>query len=236
MNKRLDWPEKGGSRAKERRERKKRAKPFAGMATGSWTPSNITSLKREIYIKATDYGTVHHIHLQNLLIHDVNGDLKDKNNGGIFYEITGSSKPTKFDDFLIDGCHIYDVDRTGFSNRSSWQTRTFTVNTNWYPSTNVVIRGNLIERTGNNGLIVRVCDGALVEHNVLKQCSIKGSGSAMFPFNCDNTIVQYNEAYQTVYNPGDADASGFDSDQQCLSTVLARPSIHLTRSLHLVGR
>jgi len=24
MNKRLDWPEKGGSRAKERRERKKR--------------------------------------------------------------------------------------------------------------------------------------------------------------------------------------------------------------------
>ncbi len=178
-----------------------------------------TSLKRGIYIKATNYGTVHHIHLQNLLIHDVNGDLKDKDNGGIFYEITGSSKPTKFDDFLIDGCHIYDVDRTGISNRSSWQTRTFAANTNWYPSTNVVIRYNLIERTGNNGLIVRVCDGALVEHNVFKQCSLKGNGSTMFPFNCDNTVVQYNEAYQTVYNPGDADASGFDSDYRCKNSI-----------------
>lgn len=178
-----------------------------------------TSLKRGVYIKAKDFGTVHHIHLQNLLIHDINGDLTDKDNGGIFCEITGNAKPTKFDDLLIDDCHIYDVDRTGISNSSSWETRTFTTSTNWYPSTNVVIRDNLIERAGNNGLIVRVCDGALIEHNIFRQCSLKGSGNAMFPFNCDNTLVQYNEACQTVYNPGDADASGFDSDYRCKNSI-----------------
>jgi len=178
-----------------------------------------TNLKRGVYVKAKDYGTVHHIHLVNLVIHDINGDLGDKDNGGIFFEIKGSSRQTKFDDFLIDSCHIYDVDRTGISNHSSWDTRTFTTNTDWYPSTNVVIRNNVIERAGNNGLIVRVCDGALIEHNVFKRCSLKGSGNAMFPFNCDNTIVQYNEAYLTVYNPGDNDASGFDSDYRCKNSI-----------------
>jgi len=178
-----------------------------------------TKLKRGVYVGATDYGTLRHIHLVNLIIHDINGDLNTKDNGGIFYEITGHSTPTRFDDFLIEGCHIYDIDRTGISNQSSWQTRTLTTNTNWYPSTNVVIRDNVIERAGNNGLIVRVCKGAVIEHNVFKECSLKGSGNAMFPFNCDNTLVQYNEACYTVRNPGDVDAGGFDSDYRCKNSI-----------------
>ncbi len=109
-----------------------------------------TKLRRGVYIGATDYGTLRHIHLVNLIIHDINGDLKTKDNGGIFYEITGHSTPTRFDDFLIEGCHIYDIDRTGISNRSSWETRTLTTNTNWYPSTNVVIRDNVIVNDGGN--------------------------------------------------------------------------------------
>ena len=80
----------------------------------------------------------------DLVIHDVNNDLSDKDNGGIFFEITGSSTVTTFNDFLIEGCYIHDIDVTGISNKSSWDTRSFTTNTDWYPSTNVVIRNNTI--------------------------------------------------------------------------------------------
>jgi hypothetical protein len=179
-----------------------------------------TSLKIGVYVLASNVGTVHHIHLKNLVIHDINGNLDEKNNGGIFLEITGSSTPTRFNDLLIEGCYIYNIDRTGISNVSSWDTRSLTTNTNWYPSTNVVIRNNMIERSGNNGLILRVCDGGLIEHNLFRECSLKGTGNAVFPFNCDNTLIQFNEACNTVYNIGDVDASGFDSDYRCKNTII----------------
>ncbi len=178
------------------------------------------SWKRGVLIGAKDFGAVHHIHLINLVIHDVNGTLDTKDNGGIFLNITGSSKETYFDGILIEGCHIYDVDRTGISNKSEWDTRTLTSNTNWVASLNVVIRNNLLERIGQNGLIVRVAKSPLIEYNIFKECSIKGSGNSNFPFNCDDVVIQYNEAYLTKYNNGDNDSGGFDSDYRCKNTII----------------
>ena len=77
-----------------------------------------TSLKIGVCIEARNFGTVDHIHLQNLVINDINNDLSDKDNGGIFFEITGSSTVTTFNDFLIEGCYIHDIDVTGISNKS----------------------------------------------------------------------------------------------------------------------
>jgi hypothetical protein len=181
--------------------------------------NNDTRLKRGVYIFAENVGTLHHIHLKNLFINDVNGDMSTKHNGGIFFEVKGNSLKTRFDDFLIEGCQIVDVDRTGISNLSSWWDRTLNNDDEWYPSTNVVIRNNWIENTGANGLIIRVAVKPLIEHNVFKHCSLKGSGNAMFPFNCDDALFQYNEAYLTVFNTGDDDAGGFDSDWQCKRTI-----------------
>ena len=176
-------------------------------------------LKRGICIAAEDYGAVHHIHLLNLVVHDVNGTLKTKDNGGIFFEVLGKAKQTYFDDFLIEGCHVYETDRTGISNTSSWWERTLSDNMEWIPSLNVVIRNNVIEKSGQNGVIVRCSKRPVIEYNIFKDNGAKGSGNAMFPFNCDDALIQFNEAYGTVYNPGDVDASGFDSDWQCKNSL-----------------
>ncbi len=178
-----------------------------------------SGLKRGVYVVAQDYGAVHHIHLRNLVVHDVNGTLESKHNGGIFFEVLGDAKETYFDDFLIEGCHVYGTDRTGVSNKSTWDRRTFTDNGNWVPSLNVVIRNNVIENSGQNGLIIRCADGAVVEYNVFKGNGAKGTGNAMYPFSCDNTLVQFNESYGTVRNPGEVDGGGFDSDWQCKNSV-----------------
>jgi len=189
----------------------------------NYNTNDPTSYKRGVYIKASDYGEVCHIHLKNLDIHDINGSIapgnSSKHNGGIFFEITGSSTPTSFNDVLIENCHIYDVDRTGISLNSSFSTRTIDTNTNWTPSRNIAIRNNMIERTGGNGLIWRVSHRPLVEYNVFHECATKLSGNAMFFFNCDSALAQFNEAYLTVYNPGDTDAGAFDADFRCKNTI-----------------
>jgi len=191
----------------------------------NYDPLNSVSFKRGIYVRAEDYGSVTCLHFTNLSIHDVNGNMASgdaspsKDNGGIFFQVTGDRIPTYFEDILISRCHIYDVDRTGIALKSSWEKRTLEENINWTPSRNVVIRNNMIEKTGGNGLIWRVSLKPLVEHNVFKECAEELSGNAMFFFNCDSAIAQYNEAYLTVYEPGETDGSGFDADYRCKHTI-----------------
>ena len=183
------------------------------------TSETDTVIRRGVHVVGQDYGTLHNIKLINLNVHDVKGAITLKEAGGIYCEIVGTSIQTKFDSLIIEGCRIVDVDRTGVSNESTWATRTLTTNINWYPSTNYIFRNNWVERSGGNGLITRVAVNPLIEHNVFKQCGLKTSGNAMFVFNCDDALVQFNESYLTVYNEGDADASGFDADYRCKRSV-----------------
>ena len=196
-----------------------------------------------IYIEGKDCGTLHDIHLINLEICDVNGDMSTKHNGGIFAEITwnedkSSRVKSNFDGLYTEGCYIHHVDRTGWSNTSVWWNRSLKSKWgemladgelhNWYPSQKVIFRNNKFERSGANALIVRVAKSPLVEHCLFTHNGWKGSGNASFPFNCDDALFQYNEACCTVYNTEadswnnrkDADAGGFDSDWKCKNTVI----------------
>ncbi len=178
---------------------------------------NDDNLKRAIYISAKDVGEIKHIRMRNLHIHDINSTLgpnqfPSKNGGGIFCEITGDAEPAWFDDLLVEGCYIHDVDRGGVSNISTWRSRTYYDDTGWVPSLNLVVRNNVFENIGGNALIVRVSKDALVEHNTFIGNGSKISGNAMFVAFSDDAVVQYNEAYGQVYEPGETDAAGFDGD------------------------
>lgn len=181
------------------------------------------AFRKAIYVHAEDMGAVRHLVFRRLEISDVNGAMEPdaaKNNGGMFIDITGSSKLTYFDTLIIEYCYIHDVDRTGISNRSSWSDRTLNNNVNWVPSKSIIIRFNTFERTGGNGLIVRVAEKPLMEHNLFTHCAIKGSGNACFSFNTNDALWQFNEACYTKYNTGDDDAGGFDSDYDSKNTIL----------------
>ncbi|CAH8284122.1 hypothetical protein EV196_103316 [Mariniflexile fucanivorans] len=203
----------------------------------------VNSPKMGIYIEGKDCGTLHDIHLINLEICDISGDMSTKNNGGVFAEISWSEDEAKrvksnFDGFYTEGCYIHDIDRTGWSNISVWDRRSLKSKWgdtlangkihNWYPSEHVIQRNNKYERAGANALIVRVAKAPLVEHCVFKYNGLKGSGNASFPFSCDDALFQYNEASYTFYNTEatswdgkkDVDAGGFDSDWNCKNTII----------------
>lgn len=181
------------------------------------------AFRRAIYIRAEDMGASRHIVFRRLEVSDVNGSMTPdiaKNNGGIFFEVSGSAKPTWFDTLVVEDCYIHDVDRTGISNRSTWDTRSLTNNVDWVGSRNVVMRNNIISNTGGNGMIVRVAKNPLMEYNLFTHCGLKGSGNASFSFNTDSATWQFNESCYTKFNSGDEDAGGFDSDYNSKYTII----------------
>jgi hypothetical protein len=190
------------------------------------TAKDIPSIRRGICYLAEDMGEVNHVYFRNINFQNItgnrgkdDGDLFAKRNAGLALEITGNNTPTYMNGYLIEGCRFYRVGRHGAVNQSAWSKRTLTTNTNWVPSKNVVIRKNIFEETSSDGLIVRVADSPLMEYNLFKKCSKELSGNASFSFNCDNALWQYNEACYTVYNTGDMDAAGFDSDFKSKNTI-----------------
>lgn len=185
--------------------------------------------RRGVEIRARDAGWLRGIHLHDLHIHDINGppanfpdgEPQRKNFGGIMLLIEGTEKPTAWDGVLIEGCHIHDVSATGLATASSWARGHRTNDpATWFPSRRVVIRHNLFERTARDGVIVRASVAPLVEHNRFLECAIEANGVGCFAFDCDDAVFQFNEAAHTRYNPGDTDASGFDSDWNCRRTVI----------------
>ena len=184
--------------------------------------STSTATKRGVYVTAKDLGIVHNITLKNLSVHEVLGSYySDVTAGGIFCEITGSKTPTWYDSLLIDNCHVYNVDRTGISNQSSWNgPRTINSNSKWYPSTNLRVQNCEVDSSGSNSIIVRAAKAPLIQYNKVIKSSIRYSGNSIFVFECDDALIQYNEGSFNVFNPGDADASAFDGDYHCHRTII----------------
>lgn len=89
--------------------------------------------------------------------------------------------PSKYDNISISGCTFERVDRSAIKLVSSqwcnqWEKNDPGVPVHWYPSTNVVVEGNYMEYIGGDGITVRDTDGALIEHNLAKDCRFQNTG------------------------------------------------------------
>jgi hypothetical protein len=154
------------------------------------------------------FGPMRHIRLSHLFVHDVNGDLRKSREGcGIFFESRGANE-SHFDDLLIENCHLVRTDRNGICQRNGGRTR----------SLRVVIRGNLLEDIGGDGIKPWGSDGALVEHNVVRGARMRCEDAAagIWPFDCDDTVIQFNEVSGVK---GVRDGQAFDSDYRCRRSI-----------------
>ena len=154
-------------------------------------------------------GAMRHIHLRNLFVHDVNGDLRKEQEGcGIYFESRGRNQ-SHFDDLLIEGCHVVRTDRNGICQRNGSRTR----------SLHVVIRSNLLEDIGGDCIKIWGSEGALVEHNTVRggrtRCEDYAAG--IWPFDSDDTVIQFNEVSGMK---GTKDGQGFDADYRCRRTLI----------------
>ncbi len=186
---------------------------------------------RAINVSISDFGTASGIEIKDCYIHDINGNINLKWNGGIFFDVKAGTEdgklkgiPSKYDGILISGCTFERVDRSAIKLVSSawcnqWEANSPGIPVNWYPSTNVVVKDNYMEYIGGDGITVRDTDGALIEHNLAKDCRYQETGYnvGIWPFEAANTVLQYNEAYNTH---GVQDGQGLDCDHASSNSVM----------------
>ncbi len=167
---------------------------------------NGESVRRGVHIFLDNFGTAKHIVVAGMYIHDVAGTNANKDNGGIIFRTNGDRTPSRFDGLTIERNIIWKVDRSAIAAQSYHWSRA-----HWFPSLNVVIRDNLIEDIGGDGIVPWATDGALVEHNIARNCNRRaGSYNAgIWPWSTDNSLFQLNEASLTRTT---LDGQGFDSD------------------------
>lgn len=171
------------------------------------------SVRRGVHIFLDNFGTAKHIIIAGMYIHDVNGTNTKKDNGGIIFRTSGTRTPSRFDGLTIERNVIWRVDRSAIAGESYHWSRA-----NWFPSLNVVIRDNLVDDIGGDGIVPWATDGVLVEHNIARNCNCRaGSYNAgIWPWSADNSLFQLNEASLTRTTH---DGEGFDSDFNSRNTL-----------------
>jgi hypothetical protein len=173
-----------------------------------------TPPRRGVHIVADNVGTLTNILVSDLLIHDVNGTQRIKDNGGIVFTTRGERIASRFDGLRIERNIIWRVDRSGIVAQSYHARRN-----RWFPSVNVVIRDNWLGDLGGDGITPWATDGCLVEHNIVQGANERAGtyNAGIWPWSTDNTVMRLNRAsgVKTLL-----DGQGFDSDYNSHNTLL----------------
>ncbi|MGZ0014778.1 right-handed parallel beta-helix repeat-containing protein [Yeosuana sp. AK3] len=173
--------------------------------------------RRGVIIRAENFGDCHHIILDSLEIHHVNGSLVKKDGGGsaILWENFGEKIPTRFVNLIIQNSYLHHTGRNGINSKGN------TSRDKWFPSTGVIIRNNLLEHIPGDGIVPIGCEGAIIENNVLRDfpdiLSHEEAAAGIWPWSSDNTLIQYNEVSG---HKAKWDGQGFDSDYNCIGTTI----------------
>ena len=194
--------------------------------------------RRGVVIALEDYGQGDYYRLEGLDIHDVYGEGKKDlgGSGGIQLEVYASDdpaerEPTWFNDVTIENNVVENVNRSGINMSTAWKCR---IEQGWdgcppedrdalpwTPSTGLVIRNNTVTNVGGDGIVVQMNTGALVEHNTVSDVANlpNGSNAAVWAWNADYTLFQYNEVFDTKRLPDNNDGNSFDADYGTTGTV-----------------
>lgn len=182
--------------------------------------------RRGVYVLNEEKGILNHIYIKNLNIHDVDGVYTTRS-GGIIFDSVGSWVPSAFNDVLIDGNTLTDVDaygiyissncilRYGMGDLWEWVPKPYGP---WTPSTNVKISNNTVVRAATGGIAWNVTDGAVVEHNTVQEATYLATNASIWWAYADNSIVQYNESFAS--RNGSEDGTGFDVDAGNLGSLV----------------
>ena len=178
-----------------------------------------------VLVFAKNIGVVQSITLRNLLVRDVNGVISKSEGGGtgIRWEVDTRKVPTKIDNLLIENCHVLRCDRDAIKGwMDPWDDLS-------HLSTNVVIRGNLLEDIGGDGIVPIGTESAVIEYNRVygarqriegldtkEVTQYAGPSIGIWPWSSMNTQIRFNEVWGYA---GTFDGQGLDSDFNCEGTL-----------------
>lgn len=98
----------------------------------------------------------------------------------------------------------------------------------WGGKNNILVRKNAMDNLGGDGIFVNGCDKGIIEHNIVKRSCMRSGyldlpgGEKWWPHtaaiwiqNANETVMQFNEVYDTGREPGNGDGEAYDFDFNC---------------------
>lgn len=175
---------------------------------------------------------VEHIVVRNCYIHDIWGQLggfsefSGYNSCAILVKIEfdrnkGRNMPMNcsLNDVLIENNKIERFDKCGIIIRGG--------------KNNIIVRKNEMDNLGGDGIFVSGCDKGLIEYNIVKRTCMRSGyqdlpggknwwphTAAIWIANANETVMQFNEVYDTGREPGNGDGEAYDFDFDCKRCIL----------------
>ena len=166
--------------------------------------------------------------IRNCYIHDIlgqlggNGEFLNYNSSAILVQVQNtrgaSNANTTLNNVLIEDNRIERVDKCGIVVRSC--------------KNNMVVRRNYINGLGGDGIFCGGCDRGLIEYNEVRRTCLRTGyldlvgGETWWPHtaaiwiqNATETVMQFNEVYDTGRQPGNGDGFAYDFDFNCVRCV-----------------
>jgi hypothetical protein len=185
------------------------------------------SSKYGIFVSG-DRGTLHHIHLKNLSVHDVQGgEMKNKDNGLV---LIGPSGPdVVFDDVLVDGVSAAHTNQwagilIGGGNYA-WKTDAPL-------NRHIIVRNSGVQDVYGDGIVLFRDSNGVIENSTAWQTGMQptetiGTPNAIWTWTCTDCTVRDNEAFLTD-SPG-VDGGAYDIDWDNTRNVVERNYAHDTQ-------
>ncbi|MGB6686208.1 MAG: right-handed parallel beta-helix repeat-containing protein [Terracidiphilus sp.] len=175
-----------------------------------------------------DKGTLHHIYLKNLFVHDVQGGaMKSKDNGLVV--VGPSSRDVFFEDVLVDGAIA--------AHTNQWAGILIGGGDFHYANdaplnTHVTVRNSSVEDVYGDGIILFRDSDGLIETSTAWETGMQptetvGTPNAIWTWTCTDCVVRDNEAYLTD-SPG-VDGGGYDIDWDDTRNTVERNYAHDTQ-------
>jgi hypothetical protein len=175
-----------------------------------------------------DQGTLHHIYLKNLFVHDVQGGaMKNKDNGLVV--VGPSSAHAVFSDILVDG-----VDA---AHTNQWAGiliggGPFNFPPEFPLNSHITVRNSSVQDVFGDGIILFRDSDGLIETSVAWQTGMQstqsvGTPNAIWTWTCTDCTVRDNEAFLTD-SPG-VDGGAYDIDWDNTRNTVERNYAHDTQ-------
>ena len=183
---------------------------------------------------AQNSGTMEHIYLDNLYIHDIDGNLEDKhmNNGGIQFNVSkpeneGKTGVAKYHNIKVTNNHIRNVHRSGIAIGYTYQHNQFKNAeisdeiASKYGHTDLLIDGNYVQEAGNDAIVIMYGDRPIIRNNVSDESGADldddypgywmSFSAGIWSWKTKNALFEYNEVFDTV-GEGNGDGQAWDID------------------------
>ena len=146
--------------------------------------------------------TLRHLHLRNLVVHDVTGVVKEKASGLV---VIAAPDGVTFEDVLVDGVTAY--------NTTQWAGILITGSRNRVRG--AVVRNSIVHDVFGDGIVMFLVEDGTIEKSAawltgLQPTETIGTPSAIWTWTCRNCVVQHNEGFWTD-SPG-VDGGVYDID------------------------